>query len=124
MKWKIKLKKIQKLNLLPDEHKKIIAQKSDELIDWIDKNPNATSQDIYNKKEELREIIEPMLERAKAQDKLDNYCDEIQLRMNDEDGDLYSKLTDDSKKAIQNEIKDVKEFLKKKIKIQLLQKKI
>jgi len=102
--------KIEKL--LPEDHKKIIEKKIDELLNFIDKNPNATAEEVFKRKEDLRETIEPMLERARAQEKLSDFCDEIQLRMEDNDGDLHNDLTDDSKMEVNDEIKDVKNFIK------------
>jgi hypothetical protein len=110
---KEKIKKDPKIEkLLSSEQKDIIEKKSDELINWIDKNPNATSKEIYDKKEELREIIEPMLERARAQEKINNYLDELELRINDEDGDLHNDLTKESQNTVKNEINKIKNEIK------------
>jgi len=83
-------------NLTLEENNKI-NNEINKVLDWLEKNPNATTEEFLNKKKELEQIIDPIISRAEAKIDLEKYANNAKKRMEDEN-DLNNYLTDKEKK--------------------------
>jgi len=62
------------INKLSKKDLKRIQDSIDQLEDWMDKNPNATADEINAEKERQRGIIDPILSKAKKESRFRRLC--------------------------------------------------
>lgn len=79
---------------------------------WIANNPKATKRDYDQKRKEIQNKINPLLDRAKEKRNLINYATNIRDRIKN-DAQLASILTKDEKKLIDDTASEVIEWVKK-----------
>ncbi|KAL9651896.1 hypothetical protein ABK040_000242 [Willaertia magna] len=101
---------VELTSLLNDNERKLIDSEIQEVIDWLDNNPNATLEEITKKKKQFQDKVEPIIEKAESRNKLKNFANELRGRINDND-DLGGKLNDKEKKAIEASIDEAIDFL-------------
>jgi molecular chaperone DnaK (HSP70) len=93
-------------NLRPDE-KKTIEEAVQETLDWIKKNPNATKEQLEDKYSSLTKITEPIMKRAEAKSKLNDFAYGIRERLADRGpNSLASNLTDKERQLVDDAISD------------------
>jgi len=62
--------------------RKKILDNCKELADYIEKNPNATKDDIKKKLNQAQDIIDPLIEKAESQANLSEYCQNLKKKKN------------------------------------------
>jgi len=97
---------------LSEKEKNTINKEIKDALEWIEKNPDSTIDDILKKQEKLSTTVKPILDRAQAMDKLDNYAKNAKKRAED-DKDLGEQLTEKEKNKLFNETNEVIEWIEK-----------
>ncbi|KAG2381860.1 hypothetical protein C9374_005652 [Naegleria lovaniensis] len=95
---------------LTDKEKKTLENEVKEVLDFLAKNPNATTEQLMDRRKKFDENVLPILEKTEARNKLKNYANELRTRLYDED-DLGGKLSEQDKKKIENFIDEAVDFL-------------
>jgi len=93
-------------NLTPKE-KKILDEATQEILDWIKDHPNATKEEIEKKKKNLKEKLEPLMQRVAMIDDLKNFGKDSQRRRDENDF-----LTTKEKKIIDDALDELNEWIK------------
>jgi len=76
---------------------KKIQDAQDELEEWLRKNPNATQEEIEQKKKEFEEKVNPLIRKAQARADLSELANSYRDRINDEN-DCLNDLNQKEKK--------------------------
>jgi len=79
-----------------DKDKKQVLSDTKDILDWLDKNPNATAKDVDNQKKKLEKSIPIIIKSQKRKD-LENKLKELKNRMKNDDN-VLNNLTNDEKK--------------------------
>ncbi|KAF0976163.1 hypothetical protein FDP41_004838 [Naegleria fowleri] len=95
---------------LSDKEKKTLENEVKEALDFLAKNPNATAEQLLDRRKKFDETVLPILEKTEARNKLKNYTNELRTQLYDED-DLGGKLSEQDKKKIENFIDEAVDFL-------------
>jgi len=98
-------------DMLSDQDKKAIRDATDELENWLKNNPNATAEEIDEKRRELEKKLEPIIKKAKKRKDFTEYIGGLRERINDQN-DPLSKLSNEDKKKILNDLAELNEWLK------------
>jgi len=96
-----------KKSLTPEE-KKQFEKITKEIIEWLDKNPNATKEEIEEKRKELEDTVQKAIERSDAKYDLVEQVDQIKERLN---GDLSKILNSDEKKTIEKLTRETEKWV-------------
>jgi molecular chaperone DnaK (HSP70) len=83
--------------LLSKEDLKKINDVVDDLDSWLNKNPNASKEEMEKKKNQINNIVNPILKTAEIRNNLNKKSIELKDRMNDKN-DYLSKLNSKGKK--------------------------
>jgi len=95
---------------LSDKERKTVEKEVAEVLDFIDKNYNATNEELAKKQEKLTNNVKPVIDRAEALIKLENYANNIMNRVLDSD-DLGNQLPEKEKKRIIEECSKVLDWI-------------
>jgi len=101
------------LNDLNQKEKKIILDATQEIIEWLKKNPNATEEEINEKIRELQNKTRPIIDRAEARKELQNLINNLRDRSKNEE--TIQKLSESDKKLIKIGLDDTENWLSKKL---------
>jgi molecular chaperone DnaK (HSP70) len=96
---------------LTNSEKKEIDKVIEDTKDWLDKNKNASGKDLLNKNKEVKDQINPIIERAEAKAELNNFAEDLKNKLNDEADPLY-KLSKKDKGVVKDQIMDIKDWIK------------
>jgi len=99
-------------NYLTDKEKKKILDEEQKLRDWLAENPNATKQEILDKRQEFEKEIKPIIEKAEKKREAVEYANKIRNRM-DNDEKILARLNDKEKKKILDTTKELQDYLDK-----------
>jgi len=102
------LKTLQKNDkFLTPKERKILNECIDELNEFMRNFPDASKDQIEKKRKDIMERAGPILDRVKAMKELEDLGKKIQERKDA----LGNHLTPQEKKAIDNIIRDIKEWI-------------
>jgi hypothetical protein len=99
------------INKLSKKDLKKINDCLNEIDDWIQENPNATSKEIEEERERQRERLKPILSKAKARADLEDYATDMRKKLNEEEG-LNEMLSDKEKRILDDATEELMEWLK------------
>jgi len=88
-------------DMLSDQDKKAIRDATDELENWLKNNPNATAEEIDEKRRELEKKLEPIIKKAKKRKDFTEYIGGLRERINDQNDPLSKLSNEDKKKNIE-----------------------
>lgn len=96
---------------LTKKDKKLLKEKIDELLDWLDDNPKATAAEIKARRKKFMKDIKPVLKRVYARKEFKEYCDKLKDDLTKDPSLKF--LTENEKEKIEDLIEDALEWLKK-----------
>jgi len=97
------------LSGLSAEDKKKILDASQELEEWLKKNPNATAEEIDKKKKEIENKIKDIVDKADKKKELEDKSKELRNRAHNVDDALNKYTTGEDKRLIHDSTKDALE---------------
>jgi formate-dependent nitrite reductase cytochrome c552 subunit len=97
------------LSQLNSKEKKIIMDATQEILDWLKKNPNATEEELQEKIRQLQNKTRPIIERAEARKELETTANNLKERSEREE--TRDKIPLNDQKSIDKNLKEALEWL-------------
>jgi len=93
---------------LTPKEKKTLGDLSQDVEEWVKDHPDASKEEIVKKKKQIKDKVEPILERADAMISLKKTMDDFEQKKDR----LNDHLTESEKKKIKNTLEDLEEWMK------------
>jgi hypothetical protein len=97
------------LKYLSNYDRRAMDEDIGECLEWLADNPNVTSAEIDNERINLKEKLEKTVDKVKSHADLENYINKLKESLKDEE--ISSKLSDDERKIIEDEIEKTSQWL-------------
>jgi len=97
---------------LSKEEKRVLDESSKDILNWLDKNKDASEKDLVKKNKEFKDKVNPIINRADALNELEKYTNDLKKRLQDDDDDI-NKLSKKDLKRIQDSIDQLEDWMDK-----------
>jgi len=100
------------MKIMKNKKKDEVSKLVKDVLDWIDKNPDAKIDEVEEKKEKLEDSIDKAEKKAKFRREILSDNNKIRNRMDDKN-DPLSELSSNDKKKLKEAMQEFEDWLKK-----------